>query len=142
VGQLLIAKGGPWLAIEYHEQPIMNGVGEAHMANSHHRNEDELDQRDKRDVPPPEVNLFASSSYSDAQLNECLPGLRKILVKHFNLEELYDLCFDLRVDHETLPIGNKNGVARELVAHMERNDQLHDLVKEIRQRRPRIDLPC
>ncbi len=64
--------------------------------------------------------------------------LRQILVERFNWEELRTLCHTLAVDFEGLDAPNKAGKARELVAYLERRDQLDDLMRLGKQQRPDI----
>jgi hypothetical protein len=66
---------------------------------------------------------------------EQLPKLRGILSRHFNLEELRTICFDLNVDFDSLAGEEKVGKARELIAYLERQGgtpKLLDRVKELR----------
>lgn len=62
--------------------------------------------------------------------------LRQLLIRHFDLEEFRDLCFDLGVDSEAL--GGEGGEAkvRELVAYMERHGRSSQLHAAIQVRRP------
>ena len=53
--------------------------------------------------------------------------LRQILVKYFSESELRDLCFDLRVDYESLPGEGKGDKARELVTYSERHGRIFEL---------------
>ncbi len=73
---------------------------------------------------------------SRGQLSE----LRRILVDRFSESELKDLAFDLAVDYEALPNGGKANKARELVAYFDRRNRVPLLVREIRDRRPDIQL--
>jgi hypothetical protein len=69
-----------------------------------------------------------------------LSTLRRILVDRFSQSELKDLAFDLGVDYEALPNGSKSDKARELVAYFDRRNRIPLLVREIRNRRPDIQL--
>ena len=62
--------------------------------------------------------------------------LRQILNEYFNLTELKDLCFDLRIDYENLPGETKQDKARELVDHARRHGLSNALIVTSRQRRP------
>jgi tetratricopeptide (TPR) repeat protein len=64
--------------------------------------------------------------------------LRRLLNKHFNINELRDLCFDLRVDFEDLPGETRGDKVRELVAYLERRGRLLDLVEIGKQLRPDV----
>jgi len=67
-----------------------------------------------------------------------LVELRQALVKHFDLEELRTLCFDLSVDYDSLPGEGKEGKARELVAHVQRRGELESLILAVRRERGNI----
>jgi hypothetical protein len=62
--------------------------------------------------------------------------LRDILVGHFDENELRDLCFELKVDYESLPGTGKSARARELVAFMERRGRLPELEEACYRLRP------
>ena len=53
--------------------------------------------------------------------------LRKTLTTHFSEGELQTLCFDLGVDYDDLPGEGKADKARELVAYLDRRNQLAKL---------------
>lgn len=57
------------------------------------------------------------------------------LTKYFSKDELYTLCFDLGVDYENFPEA-KRGIARELIAHLERCGRISELLQVCKQRRP------
>jgi DNA-binding NtrC family response regulator len=67
-----------------------------------------------------------------------LSKTRRYLVEHFNESELRNLCFDLRVDYESLGGTGKGDKARELIGYYERRGLLHVLVEACRQRRPNL----
>ncbi len=62
--------------------------------------------------------------------------LRDILITHFDENELRDLCFELKVDYESLPGTGKSAKARELVAFMERRGRLPELTEACCRLRP------
>ncbi|MCA9955340.1 MAG: hypothetical protein KC434_11510, partial [Anaerolineales bacterium] len=64
--------------------------------------------------------------------------LHKLLVGHFNLDELRTLCFDLQLDFEELPPGGKSAVARELVEYCQRRRLQVALAEAVLEHRPRI----
>jgi hypothetical protein len=64
--------------------------------------------------------------------------LRDCLCKHFNEEELRQLCFDLGVDDEDVPGSTKSGKARELIAYLERRDRIDELLTLCRKQRPSV----
>jgi tetratricopeptide (TPR) repeat protein len=53
--------------------------------------------------------------------------LRQSLVESFDENELCDLCFDLRIDYESLPGEGKSAKARELVQYCDRHKRLDEL---------------
>jgi hypothetical protein len=64
--------------------------------------------------------------------------LRQMLIDYFNDDELRDLCFDLKIDYDSLPATGKAGKARELVAFAERRGRFQELVGHIHTVRPDI----
>jgi Effector-associated domain 7 len=52
-----------------------------------------------------------------------------MLDKHFNMEELRTLCFDLDVDFDNLRGEGKTGKARELVVFLDSHDRIHEIVE-------------
>lgn len=70
---------------------------------------------------------------------EYLIYLRLVLRNRFNQSELRDLCFDLGVDYEDLPGNGRADKARELVAYLDRRNQIPGLVTAGRRVRPDID---
>ena len=54
--------------------------------------------------------------------------LRRLLVEHFDIEDLRTLCFDLGEDYDSLRGEGKAGKARELVAYLERCGRISELV--------------
>jgi hypothetical protein len=68
-----------------------------------------------------------------------LARLHQNIAAYFGDEELRSLCFDLGVDYADLPAGNKDGMARELVAHMERRGRIPELVDVCRKLRPNVE---
>jgi serine/threonine protein kinase len=66
--------------------------------------------------------------------------LRKLLAKHFSLDEMRTLCDDLGIDNEDVPGDNKTGKARELIVYCIRRDRLSDLVNYVKTERPDIKL--
>jgi len=63
-------------------------------------------------------------------------GMRHVLSRFFNEEELRTLCFDLGLDYDELPGDGKTAKARELAAYFERRSEEHLLVAACYQRRP------
>jgi tetratricopeptide (TPR) repeat protein/LysM repeat protein len=65
--------------------------------------------------------------------------LTRILIDHFDEQELRTLCFDLGVDYHVLPGKRRKDKARELVEFSERRDRIPDLIWAIRRMRPDVD---
>ncbi len=74
-----------------------------------------------------------------AKLNH-LTNLRQILTTRFNDGELRSLCFDLGVDYESLPGEGKADKARELVAYCERHERIPELIRNLIQLRPDLEI--
>jgi hypothetical protein len=64
--------------------------------------------------------------------------LYEVLIKHFNLEELHDLCFQRGIDYEEIKGDTKTTFARELVTYLERRGRLGELVEAVRQTRGNV----
>jgi LuxR family glucitol operon transcriptional activator len=67
-----------------------------------------------------------------------LVGLHDLLVTHFDLEELRTLCFNLRVDYDSLPGEGKAGKVRELVGYCDRHDCIVQLLETGKKLRPDV----
>ncbi len=67
-----------------------------------------------------------------------LAELRRKIAEHFNKDELRTLCFDLGIEHENLP-ETKDGMARELVAHCQRQERTSELAAVCQKLRPRVE---
>ena len=67
------------------------------------------------------------------------PLLRELIAKHFDLEEIKVLCFDLNVDYEDLTGEKKAGKTMSLVLYFDRRDNLSGLIQKLRKERPRVD---
>ena len=74
----------------------------------------------------------------DALEQEYLTRLRRILNERFDESELRTLCFDLRVDYDSLPGMTKTDKARELISHLRRHDRIPDLIGVVKLQRPDI----
>ena len=69
---------------------------------------------------------------------ENLAGLRKILINHFDMDEIKDLCFDLGIDFQLLSHKNKRELIRELLAYLNRRGTLSCLITEVISQRPAV----
>lgn len=58
-------------------------------------------------------------------------ALREILVESLNLEEFRTLCYDLSIDYDELPGESKTAKCRELIAYLQRRDQLDTLIAHL-----------
>jgi serine/threonine-protein kinase len=67
--------------------------------------------------------------------------LRKLLVDHFDPEELDRLCYDLGVDYQGLAGQTKEAKVHNLILHFERRDRLQKLVDTAVEERPHVDWP-
>jgi formylglycine-generating enzyme required for sulfatase activity len=76
-----------------------------------------------------------SSTYSHVYLRE----LRQLIDRHFDLEGLRTLCFDLGVEYDSLLGEGKANKARELVTLMNRLERLDELVALCELERPKIN---
>lgn len=65
--------------------------------------------------------------------------LKEILRERFDLAELKELCFDLRIDYEDLIGTNKTEKVISLINHLDRHDRLSDFLEFVQQKRPDID---
>ncbi|MBN1955406.1 MAG: hypothetical protein JW900_10195 [Anaerolineae bacterium] len=63
---------------------------------------------------------------------EALTRLRQAVVQRFDEEGLRNLCQDLGVDYDSLPAQGKAGKARELLAALDRDERLAELVAMLR----------
>jgi hypothetical protein len=68
-----------------------------------------------------------------------LPQLRNLMLRHFDENELEDLCFDLRVDYEELAGNEKRKKTRSLINKMDRENRLPALIDLCVKLRPHVD---
>jgi hypothetical protein len=73
--------------------------------------------------------------------SDFLTKLHKLLVEHFNLDELRTLCFDLKVDYDTLRGEEKSAKTRELITVMLRENRLAELAGKLQALRPKVAWP-
>ena len=74
-------------------------------------------------------------------MSQFLPALRQLITEYFDDNELRTLCFDLNVEYENLPSSGKANKARDLVAYMQRNGRLPDLIDAGKKERPFLEWP-
>jgi hypothetical protein len=65
-------------------------------------------------------------------------NLVAFIIASFDEGELRDLCFQLGVDYEDLPMPGKSNKVRDLVRLMQRHDRLAKLVETVQQLRPHL----
>lgn len=58
----------------------------------------------------------------------------------YSLDELKQVCFELRVDHGKLDCSTRDTLARELLEFLERSGRLKELVQILHRDRPRANL--
>ncbi len=66
--------------------------------------------------------------------------LHQALIRYFSEAELQMLAFNLNIDYENLPGHTKAERARELIAYVDRQGRLNELVTQINVLRPNADL--
>lgn len=64
-------------------------------------------------------------------------NLQQQLVDHFNLDELDELCFFLKIDFEEIPGNTKTAKARELVKYCYRKRRIPEIVQRCTDLRPK-----
>lgn len=69
--------------------------------------------------------------------------LMQMMGEVFNLEDIKNLCFDLRVNFHDLggESTNQEGKIRELIHFMMRHGRIHELISECLKRRPNVNWP-
>jgi len=70
-----------------------------------------------------------------------LRELQRLLIEHFDQEEMKVFAFDLAVDWADLAGETKKIKAQSLISHLARRGQLEDLAMLLREERPNISLP-
>jgi HEAT repeat protein/energy-coupling factor transporter ATP-binding protein EcfA2 len=70
--------------------------------------------------------------------SDSLTKLHRLLVDHFDLDELRTLCFDLKVDFDTLRGDEKSAKARELITVMLHQNRLAELAGKLQGLRPKV----
>jgi hypothetical protein len=70
-----------------------------------------------------------------------LVELLYLLNAHFSKEEIKTLCFELRIDYSNLEAEGKVNKARELIALMERQGRIIELLTIMKRKRPNVSWP-
>jgi hypothetical protein len=90
-----------------------------------------IEAKAPRSNSPPKTNEF------EQKQNRLL---RRNMINAFSLEELRGICFDLSIDYENLPNhGQKDSLVRELIALMQRNGRLDELIHVLQAERPHLE---
>ena len=74
-------------------------------------------------------------------LDSLIVHLHRLLVTHYDVEELRTLCFQLGIAYDDLPGTTKSGRARELLLFLQRRQRLPELVDRGKRERPEIPWP-
>jgi hypothetical protein len=67
--------------------------------------------------------------------------MHDLLVAHFDMGELMQICFDLGIMWDLIAGDNLDGKARSLILKMEREDRLYQLTGQCYKARPEVDWP-
>ncbi len=70
-----------------------------------------------------------------------LSTLHQVLDRYFSLEEIRTICFDLRVEYDSLGGEGKSARIRELILHLARNERLPELIAYAARERPKVSWP-
>lgn len=68
-------------------------------------------------------------------------ALLDLMARHFNLEEVRTLCFELGIGYEDLGGEGLRGKLRELILHADRRNLLDELLDALRRERPAVAWP-
>ncbi|MBK8905730.1 MAG: hypothetical protein IPM53_31395 [Anaerolineaceae bacterium] len=79
-----------------------------------------------------------SNTENENVISTRLPELRRLIIKHFSDSDLRDICFDLRLDYESLPGTSKSEKVRELLLFLDRSNTVERLVNVCRELRSSI----
>jgi hypothetical protein len=67
--------------------------------------------------------------------------LHDLIIEHFDMGELMQICFDLGVKWDLLAGDDMAAKARSLILKMEREDRLYQLIGDCNKARPNADWP-
>jgi tetratricopeptide (TPR) repeat protein len=67
--------------------------------------------------------------------------LHRLLSRHFNPEELRQLCFELDIDYDDLEGNTKSARGLALIDYLDRRGRLPELQMELKEKRPRVAWP-
>ena len=93
-------------------------------------------EKDPQSVMHPSEMAALETTVKADTVNINLPAFRQILTESFNKTELETLCFDLKLDFESLSGDNKDKKVIELINYVKRRGQLVHLLKSAQRERP------
>lgn len=73
---------------------------------------------------------------------ECRETLRNKLATHFNLSELYIMCFDMRIPFDDLAGNERMVKAVSLIEYLERHDRILEFLDRCKRARENVDWSC
>lgn len=73
--------------------------------------------------------------------NQMKPKLKSLIERHFDLDELKDICFDLDIKYDDIPAKTRGEMARELIEYCHRRGRLIELLQLLTQKRPNASWP-
>ena len=86
-------------------------------------------------VPSPSALALASSGPPLPTLDR--KALFNLIFKHFDLNEIKGVCFEMQIEYESLPgDGTRDDKVRELIKHCDRHNRKHELLHNLRELRP------
>lgn len=86
-------------------------------------------------VPPPSPSALASSGPPLPTLDR--KALFNLIFKHFDLNEIKGVCFEMDIEYESLPgDGTRDDKVRELIKHCDRHNRKYELLHNLRELRP------
>ena len=71
-------------------------------------------------------------------LREHQDRLYSLLVMHFNVEELKEVCFHLGIEYEDILGEARRDKMRELILYVQRANRVDDLIQECQRQRPNV----
>ena len=91
-------------------------------------------------IPPPQVRMNIDESSPDLIEPYRFDQKRLLLLLDdtFSEEEIKEICFFLEVQYENLAGSGKRNKARELISFLRQRARVHELLNELRRRRPAI----
>jgi len=82
------------------------------------------------------------SSFNGSDLTRALAKLRRLLTQRLDDEELRTACFDIGVSFNALRGDNIDAKIRELIAYLQRHNQVPQLLEWMQECRTDIELPA